>query len=138
MSAPVADPVDSMIAAAPLRFSVSVLSNRDRAGTAVGVTHLEAGDSSVVEEALGLAWPPGVFSLSHIAVPFRSDDSVYGDGREQGLGSNSGVTLGAIAPRGERRLLALTPDYFLRLRYNPFYEYQAARIREWLDALQEQ
>jgi len=135
MSASVADPAQSLLAVAPLQFSVSVLSNQNSAGTKTEVARLEAGESDVVEEATELAWPPGVFSLSHIAVPFRSDDSLYGDGRQQRSGPNSGVRLGASAPRGERHVLALTPDYFLRLRYNPFYEYQASRIREWLEAL---
>ena len=136
MRAPVADPVDLLLEIAPLHFSVSVLSNRDSAGTEVGITRLAAGESTVVEDELGLAWPPGVFSLSHIAIPFRPADLLYGDGSETESGTTEPrLILGALAPRGERGVLALTPDYFLRLRYNPFYEFQAARIRDWLDGL---
>ena len=137
MSVAVTDPVDLLLETDPLRFSVSVLSNRDSAATEVDLTRLAAGESAAVKEQLGLAWPPGVYSLSHIAIPFRSDDLLYGDGSGATSGDGSGATLGAITPRGERRLLALTPDYFLRLRYNPFYEYQAARIRLWLDELRQ-
>jgi len=134
MSTPVTNPVELMLAMAPLRFSVSVVSNTDSATTAMGETRLLAGEHTVVVNELDLSWPETVFSLSHIAIPFRPDDSLYGDGSSALSGmADSGVLLGMIAPRGERGMLALTPDYFLRLRYNPFYEYQAARIRAWLD-----
>ena len=43
--------------------------------------------------------------------------------------------LGALAPRGERGMLRLSADYFMRTRYNPFFSYQAARLIEWLEAL---
>jgi len=134
MSTPVAKPMESMLAMAPLRFSVSVLSNTDGASTELVETRLLAGERTVVVDELDLSWPATVFSLSHIAIPFRPDDSLYGDGSTALSGTAvSGVLLGVITPRGERHVLALTPDYFLRLRYNPFYEYQAARIRAWLE-----
>jgi len=135
MSTPVTNPVDWMLAMAPLRFSVSVLSNRDGASTVLSETRLPAGEQTAVVSELELSWPPTVFSLSHIAIPFRPDDFLYGDGSNSAQSGTevSRVRLGAMAPRGERGVLALTPDYFLRLRYNPFYEYQAARIRAWLD-----
>ncbi len=136
MSAPVDDPVDLALERAPLSFSVTVLSNRDSSGAEVEIIRLPAGESTAVEDELGLAWPPGVFSLSHIAIPFRPADPLYGDGSDTESGTTeSGLVLGAIAPRGERSVLALTPNYFLRLRYNPFYDFQAARIRGWLGEL---
>jgi hypothetical protein len=119
---------------------VTVLSNRDSSGasgTEVGIIRLPAGQNTAVEGELGLVWPPGVFSLSHIAIPFRPADPLYGDGNDTESGTTeSGVVLGAIAPRGERSVLALTPNYFLRLRYNPFYDFQATRIQSWLGVLQ--
>ncbi len=139
MGAPVGDPVDLMLERAPLSFSVTVLSNRDSSGTEVVITRLPAGESTAVDYELGLAWPPGVFSLSHIAIPFRPADSLYGDGSDTKSGTTeSGLVLGALAPRGERSVLALTPNYFLRLRYNPFYEFQAGKIRDWLGVLEEE
>ncbi len=140
MRTPVDDPVDLMLERAPLNFSVTVLSNRDSSGTSgteVGIIRLPAGQNTAVEGELGLVWPPGVFSLSHIAIPFRPADPLYGDGNDTESGTTeSGLVLGAIAPRGERSVLALTPNYFLRLRYNPFYDFQATRIQSWLGVLQ--
>lgn len=124
------DPVDLALDLAPLNFSISVLSNRDTTGTEVDAVHIAAGERSKVLRDLNLAWPRAVFSLSHIAIPFRPDDPVYGDGSAPA--SENAIVLGAIAPRGERSVLSLSPNYFLRLRYNPFYSFQEARMRAWL------
>ncbi|MDH3751912.1 MAG: alpha/beta hydrolase, partial [Gammaproteobacteria bacterium] len=78
-----------------------------------------------------LVWPPQIYSLSHIAIPFRADDEVYGDA--SGMDKNNPrVVFGALAPRGEQGVLLLTSDYFLRTRYNPFAAYQARYLTEWL------
>ena len=61
--------------------------------------------------------------MSHIAIPFSPDDPVYG---------RNGSSVGAQTPRGEIKVLYLSPDYFLRLRYNPFFEWQAEQISNWL------
>ena len=127
------DPVDLALDLAPLKFSISVLSNRDSTDTAVDVVHIAAGERSKVLQDLNLAWPRAVFSLSHIAIPFRPDDPVYGDGSAPT--SENALVLGAIAPRGERLVLSLTPSYFLRLRFNPFYSFQEARVRAWLNEI---
>ena len=37
-----------------------------------------------------------------------------------------------LTPRGEREVLIVPPDLLLRLRHNPFFEYQAARVDEVL------
>jgi len=74
-----------------------------------------------------------IYSLSHIAVPFRPDDPVYGDGAARGEDEPHRVVLGALAPRGEQGVLQLRADYFLRARYNPFYGFQERHLIEWLD-----
>ena len=57
---------------------------------------------------LGLAFPAGLFSLSHIALPFPMNDSLYG--MQPDPTENFGVNLGAIAPRGERNTLIVSLD----------------------------
>jgi hypothetical protein len=42
------------------------------------------------------------------------------------------VSLGDIARRGERGVLAISPAAMLRLRWNPFYDYQERRVLEFL------
>ncbi|MCZ6871465.1 MAG: alpha/beta fold hydrolase, partial [Gammaproteobacteria bacterium] len=56
------DPIDIALDLAPLRFSISVLSNRDTTDTAVDVVHIAAGGRSKVRQDLNLAWPKAVFS----------------------------------------------------------------------------
>ena len=85
-----------------------------------------AGQPAVVP--LGLEWPAGVFSLTHVSVPFPADDPIYGDGT---AGSPSwGVPLGSLEPRGERDLLAVPVELFTRLRHNPFFPYMERRLGE--------
>jgi alpha-beta hydrolase superfamily lysophospholipase len=120
---------------APHDFAVTVLRNRDRSTNELGAYELTAGENRATVETTSLAWPPGIYSLSHIAIPFRPDDIVYGDGT---INDSQGddLRLGALAPRGEAGVLMLTSDYFLRARHNPFYAYQAQALTEWLDTLQ--
>jgi hypothetical protein len=84
-----------------------------------------------VAEPLGLAWPLGVVSLSHVALAFPADDPLYGRGPPA---SNDRVFLGDMALRGERGLVRLPLDWLLRQRYNPFYPYLEERVLQWLQA----
>ena len=38
----------------------------------------EPGSLTVTRRPLGLAWPPEVFSLTHVALPFAANDPLYG------------------------------------------------------------
>ncbi len=79
---------------------------------------------------LGLRWPPQIFSLSHLAVPFTPNDPLFGI--EPDMKVSYGPRLGLIAPRGERGVLDVSLDQFLRLNCNPFFPYVEERIREFL------
>ena len=86
------------------------------------------------EPQFGAAWP-GVaremFSLSHIALPFPHDDPVYGG--ESVYGEAGGVALGRVVPRGEKDVLLVPLDALMRVSWNPFFSYLAARIERWID-----
>jgi alpha-beta hydrolase superfamily lysophospholipase len=89
----------------------------------------EAGAVTENTRPLALAFPPGIFSLSHVALPFPMSDSLYGmqpDKTEEFFG----VHLGAIAPRGERGVLILNLDALLRMSSNPFFPYLLERIEQ--------
>jgi alpha-beta hydrolase superfamily lysophospholipase len=126
------EPVDFFIALAPLDFGVTILRNRDPSSNAVDVQTLAAGQTEALTAESKLRWPTEIYSLSHIAIPFRPDDRLYGDGS---FSSDSNVVLGALAPRGERDVLLLEPEFFLRIRHNPFFEFQSQRLTQWLDGL---
>ena len=59
-------------------FTLSVITNESESSREVVVRRREAGGAEVTESPLGLAWPLGLYSLSHIALPFPPDDPVYG------------------------------------------------------------
>ena len=82
-------------------------------------------------EPLELAWPAGVISLSHVALPFSPDDPLYG---ERPPGNRDAVFLGQPAIRGERGLLRIPADWLMRLRHNPFYCFLERRALAWVDA----
>lgn len=91
---------------------------------------VEAGATADQTRPLGLAYPKGVFSLSHVALPFPLSDSLYGLTPDQT--EDYGVHLGSLAPRGERGTLIVSLDALLRMSSNPFFSYMAQRIEAHL------
>lgn len=120
---------------APQNFGVVVLRNRDSTSRALDTFTLLPSQTNAVTAQTDLMWPKGIFSLSHIALPFRADDPVYGNGRQDS--ARQKIAFGALAPRGERAVMRLNAEYFLRMRYNPFFSFQQAQIIDWLDSLRQ-
>lgn len=81
----------------------------------------------MTESPLNLSWPRGIYSLSHVALPFEPQDEVYGLGAE--------FSLGKLEPRGEKDLLTVPMPSLMRLRYNPFFSYMAGEVEGWAQAL---
>jgi len=81
---------------------------------------------------LRLSYPKGVFSLSHVALPFPLTDSLYGLTPDSS--PEFGMHLGALPLRGERGTLIVSLDALLRMSSNPFFPYLAERIEERLPA----
>ncbi|WP_334079042.1 alpha/beta hydrolase [Microbulbifer sp. M83] len=78
---------------------------------------------------LGLSWPAGVYSLSHVALPFPPSDFIYGGSP---AGPGPGIQLGNLALRGERGALAIGASTQLRLRWNPFYSWLEDRAVQFM------
>lgn len=130
----VADPgpfTNRLVGDDTLPFSLRLIANEDAASTAM-VEHYKPPFSSGFAEtrSLELAWPRGVISLSHVALPFPPDDPLYGAVRPSNPGQ---LYLGQLAIRGERGLMLLSSDWLLRLRHNPFYAVQERRIMQWVE-----
>jgi hypothetical protein len=88
---------------------------------AAGATDFEA-------TPLNIEWPNTVYSLSHVSLPFKADDRWYGNAE------SSKRSLGTAAPRGETAILRTPIARFMRLRYNPFFDYLAERTLVFCDA----
>ena len=89
-----------------------------------------AGSLENLETPLPLEFPRGVYSLSHIALPFPINDPIYGlEPDEQEF---YGIRLGNLNLRGEKNTLIIAADTNQRLNANPFYPYMEKRIDDWL------
>jgi hypothetical protein len=84
-----------------------------------------------------MAWPRGVYSLSHVAIPFAPDDPVYGSSGNERKNGYQGLPLGALQPRGETRVLTVPLSQLMRLRHNPFYAYVEQRVSREIDSMLE-
>lgn len=108
-----------------LPFSLSVLTNRNRRSPEVVVRHRAAGSEAVEETDSGMAWPEGIHSVSHVALPFPPDDPLYGGPNAP---PSPGLNIGNAALRGERGVLQVPAEDMLRQRWNPFFSYLEARV----------
>jgi alpha-beta hydrolase superfamily lysophospholipase len=123
------DPLDRITAlmnATDLGFSVSLLSNESKASPKLLETNKNTDNTTDVRK-LDLTWPEGIYSLSHIALPFPANDSLYGSQPD-----GEGLHIGLVSPRGERGILSVQASDLTRLRYNPFYPYLEKRILNFI------
>ena len=63
-------------------------------------------------------------------MPFSSDDPLYGIAADRTAGYP--LRLGLLAPRGEKSLLIVPIEDFMRLKSNPFFPYVERRIAGWV------
>jgi hypothetical protein len=110
-------------------FVFSLVTNASAQGDRVIVRTLNPGQSTPAESETGLTWPKGVYSVSHVALPFPGNDPVYGGDQP---GESPGIQLGNVALRGEKGVIQIPASDMLRLRWNPFYPYLERRILERL------
>lgn len=110
-------------------FRLTIVGNRSEESSAVVLRTRAAGEEKWSVEELDMAWPPGIFSLAHVAVPFPPTDPFYGDG--SGTTENS-LPLGSLELRGERGVFGIPASLMLRLRHNPFFSYVEERISKFV------
>ena len=117
-----------ILADPPRNFRTTIVANvsDDRQEVQERVT--EAASTEEHRRDLGLAFPSGLFSLSHVALPFPMSDALYGLKPDDA--EDFGVNLGAIAPRGERGVLIVDLDALVRVSSNPFFPYILERLSE--------
>jgi len=112
-----------------LPFAVTLVTNEDSDSLAVVARHQPPFSAEfAATEPLGMSWPPSVLSLSHVALPIPPDDPLYG---QRPPDDPQTIFLGQLAIQGERGLFALSPDWLLRIRHNPFYAYLETRAIDW-------
>lgn len=120
--------LDRILPPAPRAFTTTVITNASPDTAAVVARITPAGGTTEEVVDLGLAYPIDVYSLSHVALPFPTSDSLYGLNPDPA--ENFGLNLGSLAARGERGTLIVNLDSLLRMSSNPFYPYLLGRIED--------
>ncbi|MEM1441465.1 MAG: hypothetical protein AAGF67_03930, partial [Verrucomicrobiota bacterium] len=108
-------------------YSLSFVSNRRSEDEIVRVYHYAEDREDPEIREWEWNWPEGLYSLSHIAIPFPASDWLYGSISED---SETGYHIGSVALRGERGALSISAADQLRLRYNPFYPLLEEKVLE--------
>jgi hypothetical protein len=122
---------ENLLEGPPLPFNVTVLANADRESFALDAFERPAQQQGHTRNPTGLTWPQGVYSLSHVALPFSPEDPIYG---AHPPALQTLLYLGRPELRGERGLLAVPANDLIRLRHNPFFAYVQACVDAFLDA----
>ena len=113
---------------APRNFRTTVVTNVSRNSDQVLARTVEAGSTTETVRELGLAFPPAVFSLSHLALPFPMSDALYG--LEPDMSEDFGIRIGTLALKGEVGVLTVNLGSLTRVTANPFWAYVEDRIGE--------
>jgi alpha-beta hydrolase superfamily lysophospholipase len=111
----------------PYRFTVVTTSGDSDATIERSIA---PGELEAKVRPLDLKYPPGIFSLSHLAIPIPMDDPLYGMQPDPATKGEFGYNLGAMDARGERGALLVDQDFLARLPSNPFFPYVLERIDE--------
>jgi alpha-beta hydrolase superfamily lysophospholipase len=118
--------LERLLPAPPRTFRTTVITNASAASDEVVERVTEAGTATEQTRPLGLRYPPDVYSLSHVALPFPVSDGLYG--LEPDPAERFGINLGNLTARGELGTLVVNPNASLRLLSNPFFPYMLERI----------
>jgi alpha-beta hydrolase superfamily lysophospholipase len=133
LAAAAGDGVDRLLAMPPRPFALTVVTNGYGNEAEVAILDRPQQADAMTRTTTGVAWPRGVFSLSHVAVPFPTDDPHYGAERPAHA---PGIYLGRPQLLGEVGFLALPEASLMRLRFNPFFAYMEAQIFEFMEAVE--
>jgi alpha-beta hydrolase superfamily lysophospholipase len=115
----------------PYRFTAIVNAGDDSDATVE--RSIAPGQLQAEVRPLGLPYPTGIFSLSHLAIPIPANDPLYGIRPDPKSRDEFGLNLGALDARGERGALIVDQDFLTRLPSNPFFPYLLERIEQGID-----
>ncbi|CAI2792083.1 Thermostable monoacylglycerol lipase [Serratia grimesii] len=118
--------VSQLLPPTPRRYQTTVIANASPESSEAIARVTPAGETTESEQPLGMTYPTDIYSLSHVALPFPVNDSLYGRFPEQR--DEFGISLGTLAARGERSVLVVDLDSLMRIASNPFFPYLLQRI----------
>ncbi|GGP91215.1 alpha/beta hydrolase [Shewanella ulleungensis] len=112
----------------PLPYRLSLLENNIQHDHHVQVRELASNSNSSDVQALALIWPKEVYSLSHVALTFPIEDTLYGPLASE---EPDKIQIGRGIYQGERGIFSVTAADMLRQKWNPFYPYMMSRMDEF-------
>ncbi|MCJ7540553.1 MAG: alpha/beta fold hydrolase [Desulfobacterales bacterium] len=123
------DKIAALLDKPMLSYRLSLVSNESASSRKVAVyqRYTEGSEKNVFP--LSLAWPAGIYSLSHVALPFAPDDPLYGGNDAE---KSPGIQIGNVVLKGENGVLRINPASLLRLHWNPFYDYLEQRVLQFM------
>jgi len=127
--------LDRLTPTTPQRYRFTAIVNAGDDSDATVERTLPPGQSEPTVRPLGLSYPAGIFSLSHLSIPIPPNDPLYGTNPDPATRFEFGLNLGALDARGERGALIVDQDFLTRLPSNPFFPYLLARVEEGIDRL---
>lgn len=126
------DPLPALLPeqGASIHYRGTLIENIDSETTQVQAREFGLKPNSLATDVVPLAlqWPEGVYSLSHVALPYAEDDGLYGIKHSE---NQHRIQIGASASRGERDVYSVPAAEMLRQKWNPFFPYMLARMDEY-------
>ncbi len=123
------EPIAAILRESNAKFAITLMTNESDQTKVVVARQYQPGKKEPVIIPTDHVWPKGLYSLSHVALPFPPDDPLYGGEPVEDV---KHIRLGDLVLRGERGVLQISPANILRLRWNPFYAYMEGRILEFI------
>ena len=120
--------IDRLTPAEPATYRFTAIANANDDSETTVERSIAPGQLESAVRPLSLPYPPGIFSLSHLAIPIPMDDPLYGMHPDPKTKDDYGYNLGAMDARGERGALIVDQDFLTRLSSNPFFPYLLERI----------
>ncbi|MCQ5473163.1 alpha-beta hydrolase superfamily lysophospholipase [Pantoea sp. AN62] len=118
--------VNQLLPAARRLYTSTVITNASATSLNMVTKTVRAGETTEQTQPLAINYPAGLYSLSHVAIPFPPQDGLYGS--EPAVKNQFGISFGTLSLRGESAVLIVGLDSIMRATSNPFYPYMIDRI----------
>lgn len=118
--------LEALLPTGPRAYRTRVITNQSGNSIETVVRTFEAGATGSTDVPLAIPYRRDFFSLGHVALPFPLSDGLYGANPDPA--DVQGVSLGALATRGENNVLSISPAALARVSSNPFFPWVLQQI----------